>query len=157
LCITRLCKPPAFTTCARDHPTDSISDPHDSLTPCSQVKMAAALDISFSRRCSRCRLSSTSSKGRARAACRSTGSCAHLCAHYPPVEPSGCDAPRGSGIKPGGGGPSSGARGASPTSRSPPPPLLPPPPPLQQASLGARFGGVALGSLSGSRVRIFGP
>ena len=74
---TRLCKPPTFTTCARDHPTDSTSDPHSSLTPYNQAKMAAALDISFSRRCSRCRVSSTSSKGRARAACRPTGSCAH--------------------------------------------------------------------------------
>ena len=47
--MTRLCKPPAFTTCARDHSTDSTSHPHDSLTPCSQVKMAAATDISFWR------------------------------------------------------------------------------------------------------------
>lgn len=52
-------------------------------------------------------------------------------AHDLPAKPSGCGAPRGSGIKPGGGGSSSWAWGALRTSRSPPPPPLPSPSPLQ--------------------------
>ena len=78
-----------------------------------------------------------------------------LCAHHPPAEPSGCGAPRGSGIKPSGGGPSSWAWGALLTSKSPPPPLLPPPLLLLRGLVTGSFWGVAFRSLYGSFVRIF--